>query len=86
MNLTSKDLAQGTLHERSKIGSSLADVDPMSVDKSVSICELTFLNKKIFVYLCARVDQVVMNRLMVTLETIPFFYHENKSITILLTI
>ena len=36
MNLSSKDLAHGILKERSKIGSSLADIDPMTVDTSVN--------------------------------------------------
>ena len=36
MNLSSKDVAQGMLKERAKVGSSLADIDPMTVDTSVS--------------------------------------------------
>lgn len=37
MNLTSSELAtHGFAKERRKIGSSLADVDPMNIDKTVS--------------------------------------------------
>ena len=36
MNLTADDVASGTVRDRVKVGSSLADVDPMSVDRSVS--------------------------------------------------
>jgi hypothetical protein len=36
MNLTADDMASGgILHDRSKIGSSLADVDPMTIDREV---------------------------------------------------
>ena len=36
MNLRAEDLAGGILRERVKVGASLADVDPMNIDKSVS--------------------------------------------------
>lgn len=36
MNLTDKDIV-GTMKDRQRIGSSLADVDPMTIDKSVSV-------------------------------------------------
>ena len=36
MNLNPDDMTNGVLRDRTKIGSSLADVDPMSIDKSVS--------------------------------------------------
>lgn len=36
MNLTPEDVSHGTLRDRVKIGSSLADVDPMTLDKSVN--------------------------------------------------
>ena len=36
MNLRAEDLASGILRERVKVGASLADVDPMNIDKSVS--------------------------------------------------
>lgn len=36
MNLRTEDLASGILRERVKVGASLADVDPMNIDKSVS--------------------------------------------------
>ncbi|KAK8734879.1 hypothetical protein OTU49_005708 [Cherax quadricarinatus] len=36
MNLTQKDLLSGTLKERVKVGSSLADIDPMSLDREVN--------------------------------------------------
>uniref|UniRef100_A0A2K6GYG9 ATPase family AAA domain containing 2B n=1 Tax=Propithecus coquereli TaxID=379532 RepID=A0A2K6GYG9_PROCO len=35
MNLRTEDLASGILRERVKVGASLADVDPMNIDKSV---------------------------------------------------
>lgn len=37
MNLTAEDLASGVLRDRGKVGASLADVDPMNLDSSVSI-------------------------------------------------
>lgn len=36
MNLTAEDLASGALRDRVKVGASLADVDPMNLDNSVS--------------------------------------------------
>jgi hypothetical protein len=36
MNLASEDVKKGVLADRERIGSSLADVDPMNVDRSVS--------------------------------------------------
>lgn len=36
MNLTAEDLASGVLRDRVKVGASLADVDPMNLDNSVS--------------------------------------------------
>ena len=36
MNLRAEDLASGILRESVKVGASLADVDPMNIDKSVS--------------------------------------------------
>lgn len=36
MNLTAEDLASGVLRDRVKVGASLADVDPMNLDTSVS--------------------------------------------------
>lgn len=38
MNLRAEDLASGVLRDRVKVGASLADVDPMNLDTSVSIC------------------------------------------------
>ena len=37
MNLMQGDLAH-TMKDRQRIGASLADIDPMSVDRSVSLC------------------------------------------------
>ena len=37
MNLTIEDISKGILRDRDRIGSSLADVDPMSIDRKVSI-------------------------------------------------
>lgn len=36
MNLRTEDLASGVLRDRVKVGASLADVDPMNLDTSVS--------------------------------------------------
>lgn len=36
MNLSAQDLNKGILGDRERIGSSLADVDPMNIDRSVS--------------------------------------------------
>ena len=36
MNLGAEDVAKGILADRERIGSSLADVDPMNIDHSVS--------------------------------------------------
>lgn len=40
LNFRAEDLASGILRERVKVGSSLADVDPMIVDKSVGFAKL----------------------------------------------
>lgn len=37
MNLRAEDLASGVLRDRVKVGASLADVDPMNLDTSVSL-------------------------------------------------
>ena len=37
MNLNNDDVATGIIRDRMKIGASLADIDPMNVDRSVSI-------------------------------------------------
>ena len=36
MNLTAEDVATGAIRDRNRIGASLADIDPMSIDRSVS--------------------------------------------------
>lgn len=36
MNLRAEDLAGGLLRDRVKVGASLADIDPMNLDTSVS--------------------------------------------------
>ena len=46
MNLTAEDVATGAIRDRNRIGASLADIDPMSIDRSVSdqmffFCEKT---------------------------------------------
>ena len=40
-------MAQSTLRERTRIGSSLADVDPMNVDRSVTFSSVGGLGKHI---------------------------------------
>ena len=40
MNLGQEDVSKGILGDRERIGSSLADVDPMNVDRSVRIQKL----------------------------------------------
>lgn len=47
MNLRTEDLASGILRERVKVGASLADVDPMNIDKSVSFVNI-FLEEPLF--------------------------------------
>ena len=37
MNFTMEDRASGIFKERARIGSSLADVDPMNIDQKVCI-------------------------------------------------
>lgn len=44
MNLRAEDLASGVLRDRVKVGASLADVDPMNLDTSVSLA--CFLNRE----------------------------------------
>lgn len=45
MNLRAEDLASGVLRDRVKVGASLADVDPMNLDASVSVGDpLLFFN------------------------------------------
>lgn len=41
MNLRAEDLASGVLRDRVKVGASLADVDPMNLDTSVSNCHFS---------------------------------------------
>ena len=42
MNFTMDDAATGILKERARIGSSLADVDPMNIDSKVkTLCQLS---------------------------------------------
>jgi len=37
MNLTSDDVAAGVLRDRAHAGSSMADIEPMAIDRTVSI-------------------------------------------------
>lgn len=43
LNFRAEDLASGILRERVKVGASLADVDPMIVDKSVGFVRAFYL-------------------------------------------
>lgn len=47
MNLTAEDLASGVLRDRAKVGASLADVDPMNLDSSVSVNSNKYLYCKL---------------------------------------
>ncbi|XP_046342752.1 ATPase family AAA domain-containing protein 2-like isoform X3 [Haliotis rufescens] len=47
MNLNQEDLQSGVVKERSKIGASLADVDPMNIDRSVTFESIGGLGKHI---------------------------------------
>ncbi|GFT89929.1 ATPase family AAA domain-containing protein 2B [Trichonephila clavipes] len=47
LNFIEDDLTKGVLRDRMKIGSSLADIDPMSIDKSVSFDHVGGLDKHI---------------------------------------
>lgn len=49
MNFRTEDLASGILRERVKVGTSLADVDPMNIDKSVSFGDV-FLEVPFFFF------------------------------------
>ncbi|XP_018117073.1 ATPase family, AAA domain containing 2B L homeolog isoform X3 [Xenopus laevis] len=48
MNLRAEDLASGILRERVKVGASLADVDPMSLDRSVRFDRVGGLSEHIY--------------------------------------
>jgi len=37
MNLTADDVAAGVLRDRAHAGSSMADIEPMTVDRTVSL-------------------------------------------------
>lgn len=43
MNFTNDDAASGILKERARIGSSLADVDPMNIDRKVILLRFSAL-------------------------------------------
>ncbi|XP_074642373.1 ATPase family AAA domain-containing protein 2-like [Tubulanus polymorphus] len=47
MNLNKEDVSSGVLHDRLKVGASLADVDPMSIDRSVTFQSVGGLRKHI---------------------------------------
>lgn len=42
MNLTADDVASGVIRDRAHSGASLADVEPMAIDKSVSLKQTIF--------------------------------------------
>ncbi|XP_075057470.1 ATPase family AAA domain-containing protein 2B isoform X2 [Mixophyes fleayi] len=48
MNLRAEDLASGILRERVKVGASLADVDPMNLDRSVRFDSVGGLSQHIY--------------------------------------
>ncbi len=48
MNLRADDLASGVLRDRVKVGASLADVDPMNLDTSVSVFILLYIHLLIY--------------------------------------
>ncbi|CAM9709894.1 unnamed protein product [Lampetra planeri] len=47
MNLKAEDLASGVLRERTRVGASLADVDPMSMDSSIGFHSIGGLSQHI---------------------------------------
>ncbi|KAM3932372.1 ATPase family AAA domain-containing protein 2B isoform 2-T2 [Leptodactylus fuscus] len=55
MNLRPEDLASGILRERVKVGASLADVDPMNLDRSVRFDSVGGLSQ----HICALKEMVV---------------------------
>ncbi len=75
MNLNQEDVAGGVIRDRQRIGSSLADVDPMTIDTNVS-CLIPILEGRgcfvlwCFVFYCfvlfsymyhvSRIDQCVL--------------------------
>ncbi|XP_072263576.1 ATPase family AAA domain-containing protein 2B isoform X3 [Pyxicephalus adspersus] len=48
MNLTAENLASGILRERVKVGASLADVDPMNLDRSIRFDSVGGLSQHIY--------------------------------------
>ncbi|XP_047735925.1 ATPase family AAA domain-containing protein 2 isoform X2 [Hyalella azteca] len=44
MNMNEEDMQRGVIRERSKIGSSLADVEPMSIDRDITFSNVGGLN------------------------------------------
>ncbi len=50
MNLRAEDLASGVLRDRVKVGASLADVDPMNLDTSVSLSVFILLYIPLLIY------------------------------------
>ena len=42
MNLTSGDVAAGVMRDRAHAGSSMADIEPMAIDKTVSVVTVMF--------------------------------------------
>ncbi|KAM5163475.1 ATPase family AAA domain-containing protein 2B isoform 2-T2 [Mantella aurantiaca] len=48
MNLTAEDLASGILRERVKVGASLADIDPMNLDRSIRFASIGGLSQHIY--------------------------------------
>jgi len=49
MNLTSDDVAAGVLRDRMHVGASMADIEPMSIDRTVSLLLAVFLMTYLFV-------------------------------------
>ncbi len=47
MNFTPDDVAQGVMQDRSRIGSSLADINPMNIDRSVTFDSIGGLKQHI---------------------------------------
>lgn len=63
MNLRAEDLASGVLRDRVKVGASLADVDPMNLDTSVSLV------KNIYIYVKGDVHGKLSTRHYLTHRT-----------------
>lgn len=68
MNLTAEDLASGVLRDRAKVGTSLADVDPMNLDTTVRARALKkFTSTKFYILMTDSIGCLVCRWGLITL-------------------